>query len=137
MGRVPDPDFYIAGFDVGVLPSYFAGEALPLAVIEYLFYRKPVVATNVGGMREILVEPGSGDAAGLLTALDPATQRPSVPALAAAMRRYATEGPLYAAHQQTAFRRQSAFGLAGCVEQYEALFEKVATGAQPLAQLPG
>lgn len=128
VGRVPNPDLYMAGFDVGLLPSYFAGEALPLAVIEYLFYDKPVVATDVGGMREILVEPGSGNAAGLLTALDPATQRPNVSALTAAMLRYATERPLYAAHQQTARQRQVAFSLAACVEQYEALFEQLATG---------
>ena len=124
VGRVPNPDFYVAGFDVGLLPSYFAGEALPLAVIEYLFYDKPVVATNVGGMSEILLDAASGDAAGLLTALDPATQRPDVPALAAAMRRYATDADLYAAHQQTARRRQASFSLAACVQQYETLFKQ-------------
>ncbi len=124
VGRVPNPDFYVAGFDVGLLPSYFAGEALPLAVIEYLFYDKPVVATNVGGMSEILLDAASGDAAGLLTALDPVTRCPDVPALTAAMLRYATDAELYAAHQQTARRRQAAFSLAGCVQQYETLFEQ-------------
>lgn len=133
VGRVPNPDFYVAGFDVGLLPSYFAGEALPLAVIEYLFYDKPVVATDIGGMREILLDADGNDPAGLLTALDPATQRPDVRALAAAMRRYATEAPLYAAHRQAARRRQAAFSLAGCVRQYEALFRQYA--ARP-AQTP-
>lgn len=123
VGRVSNPDFYVTGFDVGLLPSYFAGEALPLAVIEYLFYDKPVVATNIGGMGEILLDTASGDAAGLLTALDPATQRPDVPALAAAMRRYVTDAKLYAAHQQAAQRRQTTFSLASCLRQYEALFQ--------------
>lgn len=126
VGRVPNPDFYVAGFDVGLLPSYFAGEALPLAVIEYLFYDKPVVATSVGGMSEILLDNDRGDAAGLLTVLDPATQRPDVPALTAAMLRYATDTALYATHQQVAQRRQALFGLAGCVRQYEALFKEYA-----------
>ncbi|NML68063.1 glycosyltransferase family 4 protein [Hymenobacter sp. RP-2-7] len=126
VGRVPNPDFYVAGFDVGLLPSYFAGEALPLAVIEYLFYDKPVVATNVGGIREIVEDPASGEAAGLLTPLDPASQRPDVGALATAMQRYATDAALYAAHQQAARRRQALFSLARCVAQYEALFERQA-----------
>ncbi|MFD1466662.1 glycosyltransferase family 4 protein [Hymenobacter caeli] len=138
VGRVPNPDFYVAGFDVGLLPSYFAGEALPLAVIEYLFYDKPVVATDVGGMGEILLDAASGDAAGLLTALDHPTQRPDVPALTAAMRRYATDAALYAAHQQVARRRQATFSLAGCVRQYEALFEQVVAGrAQQLGRVSG
>ena len=124
VGRVPNPDFYIAGFDVGLLPSYFSGEALPLAVIEYLFYDKPVVATNVGGMHEILLDAASGDAAGLLTELDPATHRPDVPALTVAMQRYVTDGALYDMHQQAARRRQTAFSLANCVQRYEALFEQ-------------
>lgn len=124
VGRVSNPDFYVAGFDVGLLPSYFAGEALPLAVIEYLFYDKPVVATNVGGISEILLDGGGGGAAGLLTELDPATQRPDVPTLTAAMLRYATDATLYAAHQRAARRRQATFSLAGCVQQYEALFQQ-------------
>ena len=126
IGRVPNPDFYIAGFDVGLLPSYFAGEALPLAVIEYLFYDKPVVATNVGGMQEILLDSQSGEAAGLLTPLDPTTQRPDVAALTAAMQRYAADESLYRAHQQNAHRRQAQFTLAKCVAQYETLFKQYA-----------
>jgi glycosyltransferase involved in cell wall biosynthesis len=123
---VPNPDFYIAGFDIGLLPSYFMGEALPLAVIEYLFYDKPVIATRVGGMHEILVDAASGEAAGLLTPLDPATQRPDIPALVAAMQRYVADQALYAAHQQNARRRQAHFSLASCVQQYEALFRQYA-----------
>lgn len=126
VGRVPNPDFYVAGFDVGMLPSYFAGEALPLAVIEYLFYDKPVIATNVGGMSEILLDVASGEAAGLLTPLDPATQRPDVVALAEAMKRYVVDEVLYAMHQQGARHQQLLFSLDGCVRQYEALFKQYA-----------
>jgi glycosyltransferase involved in cell wall biosynthesis len=126
VGRVSNPDFYVAGFDVGLLPSYFAGEALPLAVIEYLFYDKPVVATDVGGISEILLDPVSGAAAGLLTSLNSATQRPDVAALAAAMRRYATDAVLYMAHQHQARQQQALFSLASCVKQYDELFVQCA-----------
>jgi glycosyltransferase involved in cell wall biosynthesis len=124
IGRVPNPDFYIAGFDVGLLPSYFAGEALPLAVIEYLFYSKPVVATDVGGIREILLDEATGEAAGLLTPLDSVTQLPDVAALAAAMFRYVTDTALYAVHQQSACKRQVHFSLINCVKEYEAVFKQ-------------
>jgi glycosyltransferase involved in cell wall biosynthesis len=124
VGQVPNPDFYIAGFDVGLLPSYFAGEALPLAIIEYLFYDKPVVATNVGGIKEILLDEARSEAAaGLLITLDPATQHADIAALNVAMRRYVTDAALYAMHQQNARQRQALFSLAGCVQQYEALFK--------------
>jgi len=125
VGRVPNPDFYIAGFDVGLLPSYFAGEALPLAVIEYLFYGKPTIATNVGGVAEIVCDPVLGKA-GLLTDLDSATQRPDVPALAAAMQQYVIDVSLYEQHQRTASLLKVHFTLDTCIRQYEALFKQYA-----------
>jgi glycosyltransferase involved in cell wall biosynthesis len=125
VGQVPNPDFYIAGFDVGLLPSYFAGEALPLAIIEYLFYNKPVVATNVGGIKEILLDASNSEAAaGLLIPLDPATQHADIAALCAAMKRYVTDVTLYMTHQQNARQRQALFTLGGCVQKYEALFKQ-------------
>lgn len=132
VGRVPNPDFYVAGFDVGLLPSYFASEALPLAVIEYLFYDKPVVATNVGGMSEILLDPIAG-AAGLLTDLEPSTHRPDVPALATAMQQYVTDTALYTQHKRVARARQSVFELATCVQHYDVLFRQYVpqSAAQP------
>lgn len=121
-GRVPNPDFYVAGFDVGLLPSYFAGEALPLAVIEYLFYGKPAIATAIGGIAEIVHDPVLGSA-GQLTALDPLTQRPGIPALAHAMQRYLDDPALYEQHRQTATRMQQKFSLETCVRRYEEVFE--------------
>ena len=123
MGRVPNPDFYVAGFDVGLLPSYFAGEALPLAVIEYLFYGKPAIATAVGGMTEIVLDASRG-AAGQLIDLDSHTQRADVPALADAMQRYLDDTSLYQQHQQTAVALQSKFSLDTCVQQYITIFNQ-------------
>ncbi|WP_019947782.1 glycosyltransferase family 4 protein [Hymenobacter aerophilus] len=125
VGRVPNPDFYVAGFDAGLLPSYFAGEALPLAVIEYLFYGKPAIATAVGGMAEIVLDASRG-AAGQLIELDPHTKRANVPALAAAMQRYLTDTSLYQQHQQTAVALQNKFSLATCVQHYASVFSQYA-----------
>jgi glycosyltransferase involved in cell wall biosynthesis len=123
VGRVPNPDFYIAGFDVGLLPSYFAGEALPLAVIEYLFYGKPAIATAVGGITEIVHDDVLG-AAGQLVELDSDTKRPDAHALARAMQRYLDDASLYEQHQQTAKLMQQKFSLEACVRNYEAVFKQ-------------
>jgi glycosyltransferase involved in cell wall biosynthesis len=44
--------------DVALLPSY--GEALPMALIEASACARPVVATNVGGAREVVSDDVSG-----------------------------------------------------------------------------
>ncbi len=123
-GRVPNPDFYLAGLDVGLLPTYFAAEALPLVVIEYMTCGKPTVATRIGGIPELL-QPASGDA-GQLLELDPATGQPDPSALAAALRRYRDDPAIYAAHSQQAREAaQRSFTMASCVIQYEQLYTAV------------
>jgi glycosyltransferase involved in cell wall biosynthesis len=44
--------------DIGLLPSY--GEALPIALIEASACARPVVATDVGGVREVVSDGVSG-----------------------------------------------------------------------------
>ena len=53
-GFVRDVNRYYSMMDVLVLPSY--SEGLPGVLIEGLFYGLPVVATDVGGVREIIVD---------------------------------------------------------------------------------
>jgi glycosyltransferase involved in cell wall biosynthesis len=64
LGHRDDVPELLAGFDVFVLPSHFEG--MCLAVAEALAVERPVVATDVGGVRQsvvpgetgVLVEPG-------------------------------------------------------------------------------
>jgi glycosyltransferase involved in cell wall biosynthesis len=120
-GRVPNPDFYLAGLDVGLLPTYFAAEALPLVIIEYMTSGKPTIATKVGGIPELL-RPVGGDT-GQLVELDAATGQPAPAALAMAMQRYLEDPALYAAHAQRAgeVARQK-FAMSTCVAHYEQLY---------------
>jgi glycosyltransferase involved in cell wall biosynthesis len=68
LGAVEDARDHIARFDAFVLPS--RGENLPISILEAMAAAVPVVATNVGGVPElldegragILVEPDSPDA---------------------------------------------------------------------------
>lgn len=64
LGSITEPMKWINCFDVGLLPSYFAGESLPMSVIEYLACDKPVIATNVGSIKEMVTD--EGECAGII-----------------------------------------------------------------------
>ena len=120
VGQVPNSDFYISGFDVGLLPTYFAAEALPLAVIEYMVSGKPTIATQVGGIPELLNLPTGPT--GQLILLDEHTHKPRVDMLVAAMQRYYENTDLYAMHASNAIAARENFTMKTCADQYEQAF---------------
>lgn len=84
----------VAGFDVAIVPSVYE-DALPRAVIESMALGKPVVAFDVGGVAEMLVD----GVAGALVAFDEGeggegASAESVRRLADAMVRYASDAGL-------------------------------------------
>ena len=127
IGQVPNPDFYITGFDVGLLPTFFPAEALPLAIIEYMINGKPVIATRTGGISELL-ESDMGHA-GQLVELDAITKTPSLALLVQAMRRYYVEPELYAKHAHNARLASQQFTMQTCAKQYEHVFQQVLVGS--------
>jgi glycosyltransferase involved in cell wall biosynthesis len=122
-GRVANPDFYIAGFDVGLLPTYFAAEALPLVIIEYMTSGKPTIATTVGGIPE-LVQRATG-ATGQLVNLSASNGQPASEDLVAAMQLYYEDSLLYEAHARNAKQASRNFTMKACVEKYEQAFTQV------------
>ena len=48
---------WIAHFDIGVLLSYFKGESVPNAVIEYLYHGLPVLSTSIGDIDKMISSP--------------------------------------------------------------------------------
>lgn len=52
LGEISDAKDYLRYADLFILPSNYEG--LPISIIEALAYRKPVIASNVGGVSEIL-----------------------------------------------------------------------------------
>ncbi|SET75687.1 glycosyltransferase family 4 protein [Hymenobacter actinosclerus] len=121
-GRVPNPDFYIAGFDVGLLPTYFPAEALPLVLIEYMSYGLPSIATGVGGIPELLAS--AVGPTGQLISLDPVTQQPRPDELFQALERYYLEPAVYNEHAANASRASQHYTMGSCTDQYEELFER-------------
>ena len=65
MGRRGDPRNYFAMSDVALLPSRFKGESFPLVVIESLMSGTPVIASDIGEIRNMLANE-DGTMAGVL-----------------------------------------------------------------------
>ena len=57
-GWVDNTERYIPAFDIAILPSKWEG--FGLAIIEYMACKKPIVASNVGGMLDIIKTEDNG-----------------------------------------------------------------------------
>lgn len=58
LGYISDKTLFFEQIDLFVLPSYWEG--LPTSILEAMAYRKPVVATRVGGVGELIKDRESG-----------------------------------------------------------------------------
>jgi glycosyltransferase involved in cell wall biosynthesis len=119
-GYRSDASDVIAALDVAVSSSAFEGS--PLAVMEYMESARPIVATRVGGVPD-LIEDGVH---GLL--VDPG----DVPALTEAIRRMLAD-PEAARRMGEAARerRRHEFTVDLMVRRFEALYERLVGGAGP------
>ena len=57
-GWVNDVEKYIPAFDIAILPSKWEGFGLVL--VEYMACNKPIVASNVGGIKDIIKDNENG-----------------------------------------------------------------------------
>jgi len=124
-GFSPDPVEWIDGFDVGLLPTEFPHESLPTVVMEYLFCGKPVIATDVGEIGEMLHAPGGGLAG---TLLDFNGDQISADQLAAAMQAYLDDPALRNRHAALAPAAFAKFDMGKCAAAYARLYAEVAGG---------
>jgi glycosyltransferase involved in cell wall biosynthesis len=110
-----------------LLPSYFPGESLPSAVMEYLACGIPVITTNVGEIKNMLKTP-DGLTAGSIVELN-SYCKPSATDLANAMMTY-VDNPCQLAHKsklaKSAFRK---FDIRHCSSHYETFFEQIRENA--------
>jgi glycosyltransferase involved in cell wall biosynthesis len=98
--------------DIFVLPSH--NEGMGKALVEAMYLARPVVATEVGGIPELITD----DVEGLLVPpRDP-------PRLAQVLRRLAVEGEVRRRLGQQAARRAQAYSSAGMVCQLSELYEE-------------
>lgn len=67
LGQVTNTQAYFELADIGLLPSYFVGESMPLVLLEMMAKSLPLLATNIGEIPNVI---GTGeDAAGLIVPL--------------------------------------------------------------------
>ena len=111
LGDRADAVGLMAQFDVFALSSDFEGS--PLALIEAMWWSRPVVATRVGGVPDMIVDGESG----LLVA-------PGSPAeLAAAITRLLGDADVRAElGEQAAARARARYGFERCVESWQSLY---------------
>jgi glycosyltransferase involved in cell wall biosynthesis len=114
LGYRDDATRLIAGADLFVLASHHEG--LPVSVMEALVLGVPVVAPEVGGLREAVTDGESGI---LVQPGDPA-------ALAGAIERVATDAELRAKLAAGAVRDGARFSSAGAIARVEAIYRAVA-----------
>ncbi|WP_294172017.1 glycosyltransferase family 4 protein [uncultured Sphingomonas sp.] len=118
-GFAARPTDFIARFNVCLLPTLFPHESLPTAIIEYLAFGKPVIATDVGEIGTMLKAPG-GRLAGCLLPFDGTSIQ--VAELIAAMRRLMDSPEDRAEMAQAASAAFERFAMPKCVAAYEQLY---------------
>ncbi|PIG93293.1 glycosyltransferase family 4 protein [Gloeocapsopsis sp. IPPAS B-1203] len=121
VGYSADPNYWIECFDVGVLPTYFDGESLPYSIIEYLSFGKPAIATEIGGIPEMMTH--NAQTAGFT--IKTQAGKADVSSIAHAMLQYINNPALLNQHSQIAQQAFEKFNIENCVKSYELFFQQV------------
>ncbi len=117
VGFSPNPVDMIQGFNVGVLPT--RDDNLPTTVIEYLFCEKPVIATNIGEIPDMI--SADGEKAGFTLELN-SLGRADSDDLADCMKAYLDDDFLYNKHRALTKEAVSKFDMGKCVISYLNLY---------------
>jgi glycosyltransferase involved in cell wall biosynthesis len=118
-GWKEDARAYLSSFDVFVLPSRY--EAFPLSILEAMLAELPVVASDVGGVSEAVVDGQTGL---LVPVEDPE-------ALAGAIRAALEPATRERLGRRGRERALARFSVSAMVDAYEALYDEVRGGAAP------
>ena len=114
------PQDYIQLFDVGLLPTWFAGESLPTVVIEYMTLGKPIIASRIAGIPELVEK--DGESAGILV------ESKNVQELCLAMVEMYQARELRDRFARVARERSSLFTVHRMVQNYVDLYRSIQTG---------
>jgi glycosyltransferase involved in cell wall biosynthesis len=114
---------YIAGADLMLFPTYFAGESVPLSIIEALSLGKPVISTDVGEIQTMLMAD-TCNPAGIITPLTP-ERKPDVASLTQALVSVVNDSELYSQFVGNTSRAVQQFDMDECVQRYISCFNEV------------
>lgn len=116
---------YIALSDVGLLPSWFAGESLPLVLLEFLAQGKPVIVSDIGMCAWIIDAECGEEAAGIVLQRRPDTGKVDPTELTAAMNQFIVEPELADAKRLAARKAFTKFEFSRMLSSYQRVFHKM------------
>ncbi len=120
-GFAPDPSLFIQCFHVGVLPTRFKTEAFGLAILEYIICGVPAIATDVGGVKEVM-KNGDKEFGQLIPFGD---CEEIIGNLVIAMKKYITDKNLYQQHIDQERLTEKRFSIEACAQAYTHLFNEL------------
>lgn len=119
-GHADNPINWINIFDVGLLPSTYPSESLPTVIIEYLYCRVPVIASDAG---EIINMTGQATTpAGIIIPVKEGVVNAAT--VANAMQQYITDKELYQTHKQNTALCYNMFDMNKCVDAYTDIYSE-------------
>ncbi len=113
-GYKDDVSAAIKDAHIGILPSYYTAESTPIVVIEYLFCGKPVVATNVGAVKEMMMS--NDKLAG--TCIDLQNGTVNISAVAAEIEKFISNPAMLESLSSIALKAANKFTMKTCLENY-------------------
>ena len=130
MGRQGYVRNYFAMSDAGLLPSYFKGESFPLVVIESLMSGAPIIASDVGEIRNMITDTDGGVAGALFELKD---GKVPVDTLTDIIVRLATDSSLYGELKRRVAPIARKFEISCTARQYIDVYNKVWKNVEPTA----
>lgn len=119
-GFTDDPLQAISKMHVGLLPSYFTSESLPTTVIEYLALEKPVIATNVGEVKNMIKDEQGNDAGILIDEIDDVKM---IQPLYQAMKKMLEDKAFYQTKKSFCKAAFQKFSMEKCIDSYMQLYK--------------
>jgi glycosyltransferase involved in cell wall biosynthesis len=120
-GHQRDTLQFIRRFDVALLPTYYRAESLPTVIVECLSVGVPVIASDIGGIREMLETED-----GLAGAVVPLGEngKADVGELGSRMEEMVCTTPIRLAAQENAKVAFRKFDMKTCVDRYLEIFDR-------------
>lgn len=107
-------------FDVGLLPSYFKSESLPTVIVEYLYLKKPIIATDIAEIKSMI--ENNEKKAGVAIQLK--NGKADVNVLAQEMEKMMTDKNYYQGLSKNTSIFAKRFDMDKCIEKYKELIEE-------------
>ena len=115
-------DNYLAKAHIGLLPTYYLAESLPNSVIEYLSQGKPVIATDIAAIREMI--DTNGIQAGILLE-GKRGEIVNTKRIQSAINTYYECPQKIAIDSKHAIEAYEKFEMSKCVENYISVYQKL------------